>query len=284
MRFSRPGPTHRESNFAPSFVFLRRPQREAILRLYSFCRALDDVSDSSLPPEEKRRLLEHWESELRLCYEGTPGEPIMRELKKTIQDFHIGREPLVELLDGVRMDLDISRYRNFVQLSQYCYRVAGTVGVICLDIFNCPKEKCRDYAVALGLAFQITNILRDIKEDAGRGRIYLPQDELLHFGYTEEEMLSGVYNDRFVNLMRFQAERATDYFRRAADLLPPQYRRRLLASEIMAETYFALLKKIEALGYNVFDQPIRISRPHKYSLAARTAIKNVLGLGRLVPA
>jgi len=269
---------HRTSNFAFSFLSLARHQRVAIERVYAFCRAVDDVSDSSLGPEEKKRRLDYWRSELNLAFAGKAENPITAALQESIREFGLVRPYFEELLDGFEMDLTVNRYMNFVQLSQYCYRVAGTVGLICLNIFGCPKEQ--DYAVALGIALQITNILRDIREDAQRGRIYLPQDDLHRFGYTEAELFSGTYNDRFVQLMQFEAERARDYFRRAADLLRPECRRRLLAPEIMAAVYSALLKRIQSSGYRVLDNRIHLSKSQKAYLALRTAVLNRFGMGR----
>ena len=277
-----PRMTHRDSNFALSFLFLPRPQREAIERVYAFCRALDDVSDSALSPEEKKRRLATWRNELDRCYAGKAEHPITVALQETVQQFHLTRIYFDDLLLGIEMDFTISRYQTFVHLSQYCYRVAGAVGLICLEIFGCPSE--RDYAVALGIAFQITNILRDVKDDAQRGRIYIPQDDLRRFGYTENDLLNSVYNESFVELMRFEADRAGDYFRRAADLLKPEYQRQLIASEIMAAIYSTLLKRIKTGRYNVFERRVRLSKPHKLALALKTALMNRIGSGRAITA
>ena len=277
-----PRTTHRNSNFAFSFLFLPRPQREAIRRVYVFCRALDDVSDGPLRPDEKKRQLEFWRNEMDRCYAGKAQHPITVALQETVQQFHLTRTHFEELLQGVEMDFTVSRYPNFVHLSQYCFRVAGAVGLICLEIFGCPNE--RDYAVALGIAFQLTNILRDIKDDAQRGRIYLPQEDLLRFGYTENDLLNSVYNESFVELMRFEAERAGDYFRRAADLLKPEHRKQLIASEIMAATYSELLNRIKAVRYNVFEHRVRLSKPHRLALALKTALMNRTGIGRAITA
>jgi len=272
--------THRKSSFGISFLFLPRRQREAIERVYAFCRALDDVSDSDLGPDEKKRQLDFWRNELDRCYAGKAEDPITAALQETVREFNLTRTYFEELTQGIEMDFTVARYSSFVHLSQYCYRVAGTVGLICLEIFGCPDEK--DYAVALGIAFQVTNILRDVKDDAERGRIYLPQDDLLRFGYTEAELMARTYNDRFVELMRFEAERARDYYRRAGDLVKPEHRRQLIASEIMAAIYLALLREIKAVRYNVFDQRVRLSKPRKVALALKTALLNRIGIGRAI--
>ncbi|MBI3610998.1 MAG: presqualene diphosphate synthase HpnD [Nitrospirae bacterium] len=271
---------HRDSNFAFSFLFLPRPQREAIERVYAFCRTLDDVSDNTLRTEERKQRLEFWRNELDRCYAGKAQHPITASLQETVQEFGLTRIYFDDLLLGIEMDFTVSRYSSFVHLSQYCYRVAGAVGLICLEIFGCPNEK--DYAVALGIAFQITNILRDVKDDAERGRIYLPQEDLLRFGYTEAELMARTYNERFVELMRFEAERAGDYFRRATDLLRPEHRRQLIASEIMAAIYSALLREIKTVRYNVFDHRVRLSKPRKLALAVKTALMSRIGIGRAI--
>ena len=281
MLFQASQTTHRDSNFALSFLFLPGPQREAIERVYTFCRVLDDVSDSALSPEEKKRRLEFWREELSRCYDGRGTHPIIIPLQQTVKEFRLTRSNFEELLQGVEMDLTTSRYANFVHLSQYCYRVAGTVGLICIEIFGCPDD--RDYAVALGIAFQLTNILRDVKDDAQQGRIYLPQEDLRRFGYSEAELLNATYNEPFVELMRFEAERAVDYFRRADDLLKPEHRRQLVASEIMAAIYSALLRRIKAVRYNVFEHRVRVSKPRKLALAVKTALMNRIGAGRTFP-
>lgn len=275
---------HRGSSFALSFLFLPGEQRRAIERLYAFCRLLDDATDEALAPGEKKRLLEFWRRELEGCYTGHATHPVAQALMPIIHEYGMNRTYFEELLQGVEMDLTVLRYPDFIHLSQYCYRVAGTVGLLCLPIFGCPEEKGRDYAVALGIAFQLTNILRDVKDDAGRGRIYLPMEDLRHFDYSETELLSGVYNDRFASLMRFEAERARDYFRRAADLVRPEFRRRLIAPEIMAATYFALLRRIESSRYNVFERHIRLSLPRKVTLALKTAVMNRTGIGGAIRA
>ena len=277
-----PRTAHRNSNFAFSFLFLPQPQREAIRRVYAFCRALDDVSDGPLHLDEKKRQMEFWRNEMDRCYAGKAQHPITASLQETVQGFHLTRTHFEELLQGVEMDFTLTRYSNFVQLSQYCYRVAGAVGLICLEIFGCPNE--RDYAVALGIAFQLTNILRDVKDDAERGRIYLPQEDILRFGYTEAELMARTYNDRFAELMRFEAERAGDYFRRAADLLKPEHRKQLIASEIMAATYSELLNRIKAVRYNVFEHRVRLSKPHRLAVALKTALINRIGIGRVITA
>ena len=279
-----PQPAHRGSSFALSFLLLPGPKRAAIRQVYAFCRALDDVSDDVNPIEEKKRRLAFWREELGRCYAGKATQPVGKALQEAIREFQLTRTHFEELLQGIEMDLTISRYENFVHLSQYCYRVAGTIGLLCLEIFGCPDSDSRDYAIALGLAFQITNILRDVKEDAGRGRIYLPMDELRRFGYTESELMAHTYNEPFIQLMSYQAARAEDYFQRASELLKPEYRRRLIASEIMATVYFALLQRIKASRFQVFDRPIRLSRPYKITLALRAALMNRMGIGRVVSA
>ena len=275
---------HRGSSFALSFLFMSRPKRAALQRVYAFCHLLDDLSDGPNSLVEKQSQMDFWRGELDAAYHEKAKHPVTQALGLSIAEFHLTRKHFEEMLQGIEMDFTINRYEDFAHLSQYCYRVAGTVGLICLEIFGCPKKDCQDYAVALGLAFQITNILRDVKEDQERGRIYLPLTDLRHFGYTESDLMAHAYNHRFVELMRFQADRAEDYFHRAADLLKPEYRKRLIAPEIMTAVYYALLRRIQSLQYNVFENRIRLSRPHKLTLALRAALANRLQLGRVTPA
>jgi phytoene synthase len=181
--------------------------------------------------------------------------------------FPIRREHLEAILDGVEMDIDKRRYATFEELAEYCYRVAAAVGLACIEIFGYTDPRARDYAVNLGIALQLTNILRDLRSDAERGRIYLPLDELRRFGYSEDDLLRGRYTRPYLELMRFQADRTHAYFRAARAALPRADRRRLLAAEIMGVIYRALLREIEARQFRVFDRRVRLSAPRKLALA-----------------
>jgi phytoene synthase len=257
------------SNFYYAFLFLPRRKREAMYALYAFCRTVDDAVDQGGGnPGDQRRVLAEWRAELRRAYQGRPTQPIAERLAEVIRGFPIPREHLEAILDGVEMDIDKRRYASFEELYEYCYRVAAAVGLASIEIFGYSDLRARDYAVNLGIALQLTNIMRDLKTDAERGRIYLPLDELRRFGYAEDDLLRGRYTQSFLELMRFQADRTHAYYRAARAALPRADRRRLAAAEIMGVIYRALLRAIEARRFRVFERRIRLSTPRRLALAA----------------
>jgi phytoene synthase len=257
------------SNFYYAFLFLPRRKREAMYALYAFCRTVDDAVDQGGgSPGDQRRVLAEWRAELRRAYLGRPTQPIAVRLAEVIRDFPIPREHLEAILDGVEMDIDKRRYATFEELYEYCYRVAAAVGLASIEIFGYSDLRARDYAVNLGIALQVTNILRDLRTDAERGRIYLPLDELRRFGYSEDDLLRGRYTQAYFELMRFQADRTHAYYRAARAALPRADRRRLAAAEIMGVIYRALLRAIEARRFRVFERRIRLSTPRRLALAA----------------
>lgn len=256
------------SNFYYAFLFLPKPKREAIYAVYAFCRLSDDLVDEARAGGDVSAALTRWRKELEGYFRDSVGHPVIVAAGQAARRFNIPRTYFEELLNGMEMDLTRSRYATFEELYSYCYRVASIVGLICIEIFGYRNPRTKEYAERLGIAFQLTNILRDLAVDAARGRIYLPQDELKRFGYSEDELLAGRYSDAFVELMRFQCERARGYFRDAATALPPEDRRSLLAAEIMKAIYYRLLLKIEQRGYNVFGFDIAIPRPRKFLLAS----------------
>jgi 15-cis-phytoene synthase len=268
------------SNFYYAFLFLPKDKRQALYAVYAFCRSVDDVADGSASGPEKQMLLDNWRRELDRCYEGKPHHPITVKLAQSIEKFPIPKEYFDELLAGVQMDLILHRYPTFRELYEYCYRVAGVVGLMCIEIFGYRNPKARDYAVNLGVALQLTNIMRDLKVDADRGRIYLPQEELARFGYGNEELLRGTYTPAFIEIMRFAGERARQYFRHARQLLAEEDRRSLLAAEIMGAIYYRLLETIETAHYRVFDRTITVPSSHKLRIAlsiwARTTCATLL--------
>ncbi len=256
------------SNFYYSFLFLPRRKRHAIYALYAFCRTVDDAVDhGAATPMEQRRTLAEWRLELARAYEGTPSQPIAQHLAQVVRAFPVQRQHLEAILDGVEMDIEKRRYATFEELHEYCYRVAAAVGLACIEIFGYTDPRARDYAINLGVALQLTNILRDLRTDAERGRIYLPLDEIRRFGYSEDELLHGRHTPAFVGLMRSQADRAHAYYRAAKAALPRADRRRLVAAEIMGRIYRALLREIEARQFRVFDGRIRVSTPKKIAIA-----------------
>jgi phytoene synthase len=268
------------SNFYYSFLFLAKEKREAIYAVYAFCRTVDDVADGPAPVVEKQTSLEAWRRELDRCYQGKPEHPITAKLAQSLLQFPIAKEYFDELIAGVEMDLTRNRYSTFRELYEYCYRVAGVVGLMCIEIFGYRNPKAKDYAVNLGVALQLTNIMRDLRVDAERGRIYLPQEELARFGYSETELLQGVYNPAFVGLMRFCGGRARQYFHNASQLLAAEDRRSLFAAEIMGRIYYQLLDAIEATEYRVFDRTITLPTTRKLWIALSIWARSV---GRFSP-
>lgn len=253
------------SNLALAFASLPPPERRAMSVFYAFCRVVDDVADSTeLPLEEKRRQLGQWREEIRRAYLSEPQTPLGREMAQVIRTYLIAPTLLEDIMTGVEMDLEISRFPDFALLEKYCYGVASAVGLVSLDIFGCREPRSREYALALGLALQLTNILRDVKKDASFGRIYLPQDELAAFGVSENEIMEGRWSPRLQQLLRFQALRARHYFAKAHRLMVPEDRPRLVAAEIMREVYEELLNKIERRQFDVMSSPVKIGKFMKY--------------------
>jgi len=265
----------RKSNthFQAAFILLPRPQREAIQTVYAFCRYADDLVDQPTsdghPPHEARVALDWLRMELERCYAGEATHPLTRQLAKVIVQMHLSKVHFEELLNGIEMDLTQTRYQTMDDLSTYCYRVASTVGLLCIEIFGCQRPETQQHAIAQGTALQLTNILRDIQVDAERGRIYLPLEDLKAFGYTETDLMSSRYTPAFVNLMAFECQRARAWYAKAREYLTPEDRPRLLASETMAMIYTRLLEEIEARRYDVFSRPITLSKPRRFGIALR---------------
>lgn len=260
---------YKKSNFSPAFLFLPQREREALKTIYSFCREVDDVVDGERSREEASRVLELWVSFI----DGrglSPREELGQRLARVVSRYNIPRVHLLEIIDGVKTDLLRSRYETFEPLKKYCYGVASAVGLCCLPIFGVPVSEARDYAVNLGLAFQLTNIIRDVATDASRGRIYIPLEDLSRFGYTERDLMSKTSNPKFVALMEFQAGRARGFYRLAAQSLPLAWNRPLLPARVMAAVYEGLLTKIEKSGFRVFEEKVSLNPVSKWSIVART--------------
>jgi phytoene synthase len=230
---------------------------------------VDDVVDLGGEPSFQRRELVRWRQEVALCYEGVPQDPVTERLAQVIRTFPIPRIALEEILAGVQMDLERSSYETFEELSLYCYRVAGAVGLCCIEIFGYTDPRARDYAINLGTALQLTNILRDLQADAERGRVYLPQEDLRRFGVSAEDLRAGRYTPEFVALMRFEAERARQFYARARAALPREDERRLFAAEIMGRIYYSLLRDIESRRFRVFGERISVPITRKLAIALR---------------
>ncbi len=261
------------SNLAPAFVLLPKAKRDAMSVLYAFCREIDDVADNeSVPAERRREQLAAWRADLlRACATETPHLAVHRELQPIIRQYHLPFQHFDELLQGVEMDLDIKRYQNYEQLELYCYRVASAVGLLSIEIFGYNNPACRDYAICLGKALQLTNILRDVRADAERGRIYLPLSELARFRVAPEEILRLEYSPRFFELAGSVAQRARHFYRLARETLPAADRRSMVAAELMGSVYWRLLRKLERRRFNVLGaKPTRLNKGQKILLILRT--------------
>jgi phytoene synthase len=268
------------SNLALAFILLPREKRDAMSALYAFCRAVDDVADEDSVPTEKRRTeLAAWRTDIRRACENHEPEFILnQEFRPVIQRFKLPFALFDELIQGCEMDLDTLRYENHEQLELYCHRVASVVGLLSIEIFGYQNPACRDYAVYLGQALQLTNILRDVKNDAARGRIYLPQSELKKFGVSEAEILAGKYSDRYFALARSVAARAKHFYTRAQKTLPPEDRHAMVAAELMGSVYWQLLLKLERGKFNVFGAtPLKLSKPQKLALIFKSWVRHATG-------
>jgi 15-cis-phytoene synthase len=261
------------SNLALAFILLPRAKREGMSALYAFCREVDDIADEdSVPVDVRRARLAEWREDLRrACGTEQPRLQVNRELQTVIHRYKLSSAHFEDLLRGVEMDLDTRRYSDFADLELYCYRVASVVGLLSIEIFGYQDPACREYAVYLGKALQLTNILRDVGGDATRRRIYLPARELERFKVSEDEILHGTYSDRFLALAESMAQRARGFFRLARETLPASDRRAMAAAELMGAVYWRLLRKLERSGFQVLGRaPVRLSKGHKLILIART--------------
>jgi len=268
------------SNLALAFVLLPRAKRQGMSALYAFCREVDDVADNeSVPVEERRRKLAEWRADVaRACSGETPQKTVNRELQPYIVKHRLPIELFEELIRGVEMDLEVKRYATMEDLEQYCYRVASVVGLLSIEIFGYQNPRCRDYALYLGKALQLTNILRDVRNDAERGRIYLPLDHLQRFSVTESEILALHYSDRFRRLAEAVAGRARHFYEAAREALPPEDRRSMAAAELMGSVYWRLLRKLEFQQFDVFGpHPTRLTTTQKILLIARTWFRMLSG-------
>jgi phytoene synthase len=264
------------SNLALAFILLPRPKRDAMSALYAFCREVDDVADDeSVPAEQRRARLADWRNDIRrACENDSPRFPVNRELQSVIRQFHLPFELFDELIKGCEMDLDQQRYENYEQLELYCHRVASVVGLLSIEIFGYKNPATRDYAIYLGKALQFTNILRDVRTDAERGRIYLPQSELDKFHVRENEILNFHYSANYRVLAASVAERAKTFYQLARQTLPAEDRKSMVAAELMGSVYWQLLKKLEANQFNVFgEKPVRIRKPQKLVLIFRAWLR-----------
>jgi phytoene synthase len=263
------------SNLAFAFFSLPKEKRRDMSTFYAFCRNVDDIADDpSLPAEDRRARLAGWRSWIRRSSEGEP--EFAEEVRQLIRKYSLKILHFEDILSGVEMDLERVRFATFAELSEYCYRVASAVGLISIEIFGYKNVRCRDYAYYLGQALQLTNIIRDVGSDlANGGRIYLPLDEMARFNYSEEELVQRTYNERFIELMKFQAERAHAYYDRARETLPAEDQRSMKAAELMKEVYLKLLTRIEKDRFKVFKKKYRLSRTEKLWIISRHLATNL---------
>jgi phytoene synthase len=268
-----------KSNLALAFISLDRERKRDITVFYAFCRVVDDIADSSeLSVVEKRVRLAKWRQLLRGA---APDEsPLARDIRQLMHKYSLPPEMLEEIISGVEMDLSVLRYPTFKELRVYCYRVASAVGLVSIEIFGYRNPRCREYAVDLGLALQMTNIIRDVWKDFQAGRIYLPQEDLAHFQYSEVDLRKQEYNERFLQLMQFEAARAREFFARAAAVLPAEDRRTMAPAELMGSIYRALLRRIELDKFRVFEKEYRLSKLEKAVRITVQVCKSFLNLPR----
>jgi phytoene synthase len=261
-------PLVEKSNFAYSFSFLPKEERSAITSVYAFCSYIDDIVDSSPTDTDEdiamklQRLL-LWEDVVEKIYDGKIDSHMLKPFEMVIRRFNIPKQYFLTLIDGCKSDLFRKRYSTFEELKDYCYSVASVVGLISIEIFGHKYEATKDYAINLGYALQLTNILRDIKADKDRGYIYIPHEDLVKFGLTEQDVIDEKYNDNFVEMMRYQALRVREYYHKARKSLHPDERITIYAAEIMDSIYYRLLEKIELNDFNVYKKKIRVSPIHK---------------------
>jgi len=266
-----------KSNLALAFISLGRERKRDIVIFYAFCRVIDDIADSAeLSVAEKKAALTKWRQMLQTA---VPGEPILAgDLRGLIEKYSLPVRMLEEIIAGVEMDLSIRRYATFEDLRVYCYRVASAVGLVSIEIFGYRNAGCKQYAIELGLALQMTNVIRDVGKDLQDGRIYLPQEDLTRFNYSERQLQDRQYNECFLRLMEFETARAREFFSQAATALPSEDRRAMAPAEIMASIYRGLLRQIQLDKFRVFEKEYRLSKLEKAGRIATQLLKSFLNL------
>jgi len=258
------------SSFYYAFLFLPQERRRAITALYAFCREVDDVVDETADAQLAATKLAWWRQEIALLFDGRPQHPVSRALQPALAPYGITAERLNEIIDGMEMDLTQTRYLDFTGLERYCYRVAGVVGMLAAGIFGYADARTLEYAKTLGPAFQLTNIIRDVGEDARKNRIYLPIEDLQRFGVSAADLLQGRHGEAFIALMRFQAARARDFYARAMAGLPAADRRAQRPGLVMAAIYRTLLDEIERDGFQILRQRTSLTPLRKLWVAWKT--------------
>lgn len=261
------------SSFYYSFLFLPEQKRRAIMALYAFCREVDDVVDETHEDQVARVKLNWWREEIQRLFHGKPQHPVTLALKPQLDNFKLDEKYFVDIIDGMQMDLDFNHYKNFEDLSLYCYRAASAVGLLSIEIFGYTNKQTINYAHDLGMALQLTNILRDVREDAKRDRVYIPTDELDQFNVKPEDFLKAETPDNVHDLFKFQSDRAKKYYKSALEKLPDEDRYTQRSGIIMKSIYESLLDEIEQDGFKVLEHQIKLTPLRKVWLAWRTARK-----------
>lgn len=257
-----------KSSFYYAFNLLPEDKRDAMNTVYAFCRKTDDIVDENSDSTDlKYEKLRKWRIEFEKSFLGHSEFTLLNKLGTTISKFNIPLDPFFELIKGMEMDLQKDRYKSFEDLQLYCYRVASTVGLMCIEIFGYKHPSTKQFAVDLGIALQMTNILRDIGKDAKNGRIYLPQEDLIKFNYSEQEILSLIYNDNFKDLMVYESGRAKQYFNSATANLDLDDKKTMFAARAMQHIYYKMLENIIAADYDVFNNDIKVSKFEKVGIA-----------------
>jgi len=271
--------TRREAkNFYYAFLTLPAAKRRAIYAAYAFCRHCDDSVDEETSTDAKLKALSDLQANLDSIYSGGASSPVYVALADVARNYDIPQDYFQEIILGVESDLVKDRFQNFDELKEYCYRVASVVGLICLQIFGYKDEGAKEYAVDLGLAMQLTNIIRDVREDLDMGRVYLPQDEMARFGYSEDDLRNRVRNEAFLELMRFQSQRAREYFDRGFKLLPYLSRRSRACPAVLGALYSKVLDRIEASDYDILESRVSLSKAEKIGITAKTWLGSMLPL------
>lgn len=263
-----------KTNFLYSTIFLDNEKQDALKIIYSYCKHSDDiVDDEHTDLMTKKKNLEEWKNEFKSSLDSGSRIKILNDLKLVIDRFKISPEIFLDLLKGMEMDLEKTRYKTFDELKQYCYYAASTVGLMTIEVFGYEDNAIKEYAVNLGIALQLTNIIRDVKKDASKGRIYLPLEDLEKYNYSEKDLLDSVYNQKFFNLMKYQCELARSFYKKADSYLVRSEKNRMMSARIMEHIYYKLLKKIEKRKFNVYAKRIKISKMKKLFLAYGVCLK-----------
>lgn len=261
----------KSSSFYYSFLYLNSNQKKAINALYDFCRRVDDAVDNIDDKRAAHKVIEWWRDEINKLYQGHASHPTTKALLNAIENYNLKQEYFIDIINGMEMDLDIHYYQTFDDLKLYCYRAAGAVGLLSIPIFGYQHKETEDFAKYLGRSLQLINIIRDIGEDADRGRIYIPEEDLDNFHVNVQDIHNKVHNKNFINLMNFQAQRALDYYDKALDLLPESDRYYQKSSLIMASIYKDLLNEIMKDNYLILDRKYHLTTIRKFWIALTTA-------------